>query len=91
MRLSPIALARTNGAAFHWTEDKLDDPELRIQQYMDQEMLDRVKKFCLETWGLSNPDQMDLFHGFRILKIQDTGNPDINLSFDDFCVAIAPL
>ena len=52
-------------------------------------MLDRVKKFCLETWGLSNPDQMDLFHGFRILKIQDTGNPDINLSFDDFCVAIA--
>ena len=54
-------------------------------------MLDRVKRFCLDVWSLKDPDQVDLFSAWRVIVIQDTGNPDPVLSFDDFCAAIASM
>lgn len=69
----------------------LDDPTLRIKSMLDKAMLDRVKRFCLDVWSLKDPDQVDLFSAWRVIVIQDTGNPDPVLSFDDFCAAIASM
>jgi hypothetical protein len=67
----------------------LEDPSSRISSMLDKQMLDRIRKFCLDVWSLQNPDSVDMFSAWRILKIQDTGNPDIVLSFDDFCASLA--
>lgn len=52
---------------------------------MTEDELEKCRTYAWETWGLEAPDQIDIYHALRILRIlAEKPVP----SFDDFAIAM---